>query len=76
MRYLLEVKASYTEHFEEGLVSPVSYLMLLNSIDVALDHADEGLQDWDFLHGLIHYGCMYKFFIAMQKTWCIGPIIR
>ena len=43
MRYLLEVKASYTEHYEEGLVSPDSYIMLLNSIDVALDHADEGL---------------------------------
>ena len=39
-RYLLEVKAAYMEHYEEGLVSPESLIILNKSINEALDVAD------------------------------------
>ena len=59
-RYLLEVKAAYMEHFEEGLVSPESLIILLNSINEAMDRADDELHDWTFLSGLIKFSFMFR----------------
>ena len=59
-RYLLEVKASYITHYEEGLMAPESFHILLNSISDALDRCDEELHDWKFLHGLIQFGLMFR----------------
>jgi hypothetical protein len=38
-RFLIEVKASYMEHFEEGLVDPESMIILKQSISEGLDKA-------------------------------------
>ena len=51
-RYLLEVKAAYMEHYEEGLVSPESLIILNKSINEALDVAHNQLFDWDYLKSL------------------------
>ena len=59
-RYLLEVKAAYVTHYEAGLMAPESFLILNNSISDALDKCDEELHDWKFLHGLVHYGLVFK----------------
>ena len=59
-RYLLEVKAAYATHYEGGLMAPESFLILDNSISDALDRCDEELHDWKFLHGLVHYGLVFK----------------
>ena len=50
--YLLEVKAAYMEHYEEGLVAPESLIILNKSINEALDRADDQLFDWDYLKSL------------------------
>ena len=76
-RYLLEVKAAYMEHYEEGLVSPDSLIQLLNSINEALDHADEDLYDWSVLADLYrHDGCLYRTGMRLQAWPCIGSIIE
>ena len=59
-RYLLEVKAAYMEHYEEGLVAGESLIILNKSINEALDRADTELHDWNYLHGLYKYGCMLR----------------
>ena len=64
------------EHYEEGLVAPDSLIVLLNSINEALDRADTELFDWTFLHGLVQYGCMFKLGIRWQKACCIGPLVH
>ena len=45
-RYLHELKASYMVHYEQGLVAADALLLLLQSINEALDVADEPLADW------------------------------
>ena len=61
----MEVKAAYVEHFEEGLVEYDSLLMLYNSINEGMDRSDEGLLDWNFLHGLVSQG----FFVRLGIRW-------
>ena len=59
-RYLLEVKAAYMEHYEEGLVSPEALIILNNSINEGMDRTHNSLYDWVWLHTLVQYGCMFK----------------
>jgi len=75
-RYLLEVKAAYMEHYEEGLVAAESIFILNNSINEAMDKSETELHDWVYLSGLVQYGCMFKLGIRMQKMCCIGPIVH
>lgn len=75
-RYLLEVKAAYMEHYEEGLVAPESLIILNTSINEALDRADTELFDWNFLHGLYKYGYMLRLGIRWQKLCCLGPLVH
>ena len=75
-RYLLEVKAAYIKQYEDGLMAPESYLILINSISDGLDKCDEELHDWKYLHGLVHYGFMFKLGIYWQRLGCIGPLVR
>ena len=75
-RYLLEVKAAYIMHYEAGLMAPESYHILINSISDGLDKCDEELHDWKYLHGLVHYGFMFKLGIYWQRLGCIGPLVR
>ena len=64
------------EHFEEGLVAPESLLLLLNSINEAMDRADTELFDFDFLNGLINEGCLLRLGIRWQRACCIGQIVH
>lgn len=75
-RFLLEVKAAYMEHYEEGLVDPNSLILLNNSINEGLDHADTELHDWHFLSGLVQYGFLLKLGIKLQRVCCIGPLVH
>ena len=75
-RYLLEVKAAYMTHYEEGLMAPESFMILHDSISDALDKCDEELQDWKFLHSLVKYGLLFKLGIRWQNVCCIGPLFR
>ena len=54
-RYLLEVKAAYMEHYEEGLLHPDSLQILENSINEALDLTHEPLYDWHVLNSLFKH---------------------
>ena len=49
----MEVKGAYMEHFEEGLVTAESLIILNNSINEAKDSSDKGLNDWNFLHSFV-----------------------
>lgn len=40
------------EHYEEGLLSPDSMIILENSINEALDLTEEPLRDWNVLSHL------------------------
>lgn len=76
IRFLLEVKAAYMEHYEEGLVDPNSLILLNNSINEGLDRADIGLHDWKFLSDLVQYGFLLKLGIKLQRFCCIGPLVH
>ena len=54
------------EHYEEGLVAPESLIVLLNSINEAMDRADTELYDWKFLSGLYSQGFLIKLGIRWQ----------
>ena len=64
-RFLLEVKAAYMEHYEEGLVAPESLILLNTSINEALDRVDQELYDWKFLSGLVMHGLLLKLGIKL-----------
>lgn len=75
-RYLLEVKAAYVEHYEEGLMSADSLLILESSINEALDRTETELYDWEFLQGLRQTGCFFRTGMRWQQSCCIGPLIH
>ena len=76
-RYLLEVKAAYLEHYEEGLVAPDTLITLENSINEGLDHTDEPLSDWHVLAELYSQnGCFMRCGLRLQQWCCIGRFVE
>jgi hypothetical protein len=43
---LMEIRAHYKHHMEEGLCSPAAWFILDNSIATALDLTWDGMYDW------------------------------
>ena len=77
MRYLLEVKAAYLEHYEEGLLAPNTLLTLLNSINEALDLTDEPLRDWRILRGLYKRGgCLVRCGLKLHYANCCSKLVE
>lgn len=65
------------EHYEEGLLTPESLIILENSISEALDVTAEPLHDWDVLRALFNQnGCMIRMGLKCQQWCCIAPLIN
>ena len=75
-RYLLEVKAAYAEHYEEGLLAPESLIILQQSINEGLDKADENLYDWQFISGIKNDGILYRLGIGGKRVLCCSSLVN
>jgi hypothetical protein len=75
-RYLIEVKAAYIEHYEEGLLAPNSLLLLKQSISEGLDRADTELYDWNYISHLKNDGILYRLGIGAQRSLCCTSVVN
>lgn len=72
---LMELKASYWHHFEEGALGNQAYLLLNEAANRSLDDIHKPIHDWDliienFPAGKITGDCAQRLMYAP----CIGPI--
>lgn len=63
-RYLTMLKGCYWTNFEQGQANTRSILILTESVDRALDHAEQRIKDFDFLN---------RYF---QSTWFLKQMLK
>ena len=75
-KYLTILKSCYWEFFEEGQCMPESVLVLMESVDRAMDNEDSEMTDWSFVFSYIISDTFLKFLSTLSQLPCIGKIFR
>ena len=76
-RFMMELKATYWHHFEEGALTGEGYIRLNEAANRALDVITEPISDWDFVSSVFSYNDTR----AKMLTWliqlrCISPLFK
>jgi hypothetical protein len=75
-RYLSTLKGIYWEFFTKGYCSARSCLLLIESANRAIDHADDSLKDYKFLETYFDAGLVWKCLIKLKRNCLIKPFIK
>jgi len=75
-RYLVELKAKYWHHFEEGKMMPESLLILTEAVNRSLDVSDKPLSDWDYVKGVYENDIRFKILTKIINWPCIGYLMK
>jgi hypothetical protein len=74
---MMELKATYWHHFEEGALTSDGYITLNEAASRALDGCNEPIDDWTFIKGVLPVNnAKLQFLTKLVHLPCIGAICR
>jgi hypothetical protein len=71
LRFMMELKATYWHHFEEGALTGEGYIYLNFAASRALDCNEEPIDDWSFVKDIIPVNKL-KILAKLVHINCIG----
>jgi CRP-like cAMP-binding protein len=75
-RYLTQLKGIYWEFFEQGQCSSRAVLILIESSNRALDHAEDPLKDFSFLQTYFQASVFLKVLLKLKKVFIFKPFVK
>lgn len=71
-RFLAALKGSYWHEFEEGQCSNQAVLILVDSVDWAIDAEEDAISDWKYLKKSLVHSDLVKFYLMAKGAPVVG----